>query len=158
MMIRPAEATDIPAIAAYWNPLIRTTTITFASEEKSPADLAQMIATRPWFFVAEDAGRVIGHATCAQFRGGDGYVHSHEHTIIVDPDAKGTGVGRALMARLEGAARGAGVHVMVAGISGENAAAIAFHAALGYVETGRMPQVGRKFGRWLDLVLMQKCL
>lgn len=158
MILRAATPADVPAIAAYWNPLIRTTTITFSSEEKSPADLAQMIATRPWFFVAEVDGRVVGHATCAQFRGGDGYLHSHEHTIIVDPAAKGTGVGRALMARLEAAARGAGVHVMVAGISGENAAAVAFHTALGYVETGRLPQVGRKFGRWLDLVLMQKSL
>lgn len=157
-MIRPAEATDIATISAYWNPLIRDTIITFSSEEKSPDDLAQMIATRPWFFVAEDAGRVIGHATCAQFRGGNGYVHSHEHTIIVDPAAKAQGVGRALMARLEDAARAGGVHVMVAGVSAENAAAIAFHRALGYVETGRMSQVGRKFGRWLDLVLMQKCL
>ncbi|MFB2531291.1 N-acetyltransferase family protein [Paracoccus sp. p4-l81] len=157
-MLRDATAADAPAIAAYWNPLIRTTTITFSSEEKSLSDLAAMIAERPWFLVAEVDGRVAGHATCAQFRGGNGYVHAHEHTIIVDPAAQAHGVGRALMTALEGRARDGGVHVMVAGISGENQAALRFHAALGYAETGRMPQVGRKFGRWLDLVLMQKCL
>lgn len=158
MKIRPATTADAPAIAAYWNPLIRGTTITFASAEKTVTEVATMITTRPWFFVAEADGVILGHVTCAQFRGGDGYVHSHEHTIIVDPAAKAHGVGRALMATLEDAARAGGVHVMVAGISAENAPALAFHAALGYVETGRMPQVGRKFGRWLDLVLMQKNL
>lgn len=158
MIVRDATPGDIPAIAAYWNPLIETTTITFATSPRSPADLAAMLAERPWFLVAEDGGQVIGHATSAQFRDGEGYAPCHEHTIMVDPDAHAAGVGRALMAALEDRARAAGVAVMVGAICGENAAAVSFHADLGYIETGRMPRIGRKFGRWLDLVLMQKTL
>jgi len=160
--LRPATSADFPAIMAIWNPLIRATTVTFSTEEKTPESLAEMIDSRRRaghaFLVAERAGVVMGLATYAQFRGGNGYVHAFEHTIILAPQAQGKGVGRDLMAAIEAHARAAGGHVMVAGISGENTAGLAFHAALGYVETGRMPETGRKFGRWLDLVLMQKTL
>ena len=66
-----------------------------------------------------------------------------------------SGVGRLLMAELIDLARGSGVHVMVGVLDGDNAASVAFHRRLGFVEVARMPQVGRKFGRWLDVVIVQ---
>ncbi|MDS9468439.1 N-acetyltransferase family protein [Paracoccus sp. MBLB3053] len=162
MTIRPATPEDLPKILAFWNPLIRDTTITFSSEEKTLEGLGQMIATRRAagreFFVAELEDEILGLATYDQFRGGNGYVHAMEHTIILATGARGKGLGRALMAAIEDHARAGGGHTMVAGVSGENDAGIAFHLALGYEPVGRLPQSGRKFGRWLDLVLLQKIL
>ena len=161
-IIRPAVLSDHPAILDIWTPFYRETTVTFASEEKTPETLVDYIDGRRAkgreFFVAEIDGRVLGFASYDQFRGGDGYVHAMEHTIILAPEAAGRGAGRALMAAVEDHARRGGAHTMVAGVSGENAAGIAFHAALGYDHVGTLPQSGRKFGRWLDLVLMQKIL
>lgn len=68
---------------------------------------------------------------------------------------RGSGIGRSLITALTGRARALGKHVMVAAIDAGNPASIALHARLGFVEVGRMPQVGCKFGRWLDLVWMQ---
>jgi L-amino acid N-acyltransferase len=161
-LIRPVTPADFAAVMAFWNPMIRETTVTFSSEEKTPETLTEMVTSRRAagheFFVAERAGAVLGLATYAQFRGGNGYIHAMEHTIILSPAAHGQGLGRALMLAVEDHARAAGAHVMIAGVSAENDAGVAFHAACGYVETGRMPELGRKFGRWLGLVLMQKSL
>lgn len=161
-VIRPATDADHPAILAIWTPVIRDTTVTFASELKTPGSLTDYIEARRArgreFFVAEVAGTVVGFASYDQFRGGDGYVHAMEHTVILGPEARGQGIGRALMKAVEDHARDRGAHTMVAGVSGENTAAVAFHTAMGYETCGRMPQSGRKFGRWLDLVLMQKIL
>lgn len=161
-MIRPATPLDYPAILAFWNPVIRDTTVTFSSEEKTPESLEAMIAARraagQEFFVAEEGGAVLGFVTYGQFRGGNGYRHAMEHTIILAPRARGKGAGRALMATLEDHARAGGVHLMVGGISAENAAGVAFHAAMGFAEAGRVREAGRKFDRWIDLVLMQKIL
>ena len=162
MGLRPARDGDIPAILAFWNPLIRETTITFSSEEKTAPGLARMIAQRRAagreFLVAEEAGAVLGLASYDQFRGGNGYAHCMEHTVILSPAARGRGLGRALMAALEDHARGRGAHGMIAAVSAENAAGLAFHRAIGYAQAGLLPQVGCKFGRWLDLVLMHKAL
>lgn len=162
LVIRPAGVTDAVALADLWNPWIRDTSVTFNSIEKTQSDLADMIAARQdlghGFFLAEDTGPLLGFASYAQFRGGAGYAHAMEHTIVLAPEAQGQGVGRALMTALESHAHSAGAHVMLAGVSGENAGGRAFHAALGYAEVATIPQVGRKFGRWMDLVLMQKFL
>ena len=158
-MIRPATASDAPAIAQVWNPWIRDTAITFSATLKSAADIARMIAERAQaghaFLVTDD---LQGFATYAQFRAGSGYKTCMEHTIILAPRARGNGQGRALMQTLESHAAQAGAHQMIAGISAENPDGIHFHAALNYHEIARIPQAGFKFSRYIDLVLMQKFL
>lgn len=161
-MIRPARPGDAAALLALWNPLIRDTTVTFSSEEKTADGLAALIQARRAagreVFVAAPCDTVLGFASYDQFRTGNGYAHAMEHTVILGAAGRRAGLGRALMAAVEDHVRAAGHHAMMAGISAENAAAIAFHARLGYREVGRLPEVGWKFGRWLDLVLMQKLL
>ncbi len=162
MIVRPATDADSAAILGLWNPQIRDTTITFSSEEKTAESLAEMIATRRQagqeFFVAVEGAALLGLATYRQFRLGNGYAHSMEHTIVIGPDAWGRGVGRALMTAVEDHARAAGGHTMVAAVTGENTRALSFHRALGYVDVGLLPEQGRKFDRWLDLVFLQKIL
>ena len=162
IQLRAASPGDAAAICAFWNPQIRDTAVTFNPEEKTAKALARLIADRQAegkaFMVAEEAGRVLGFATYFQFRGGPGYGRTMEHTVVLDPSAWGRGTGRALMRAIEEHARAAGMHSMIAGVSGENPAGIAFHAALGYAQIARLPQVGWKFDRWMDLVLMQKML
>lgn len=162
MIIRPAETPDLAQIAAIWAPIIADTTVTFASDTRTPATLAAMIADRRAqgreFLVAVDGLTVLGFASYAQFRSGNGYLTSMEHTIILAPVAQGRGVGRALMTAIEDHARANGAHTMVAVVSGENADGVGFHAACGYRDCGRLPEVGAKFGRYLDAVVMVKIL
>lgn len=160
-MIRDATMADAGAVAAIWNHHIRETVATFNSVKKTGAEVAALITARQGqrcFLVAEDQGRLQGFATYDQFRGGVGYSHSMEHTVLLAPDAGGHGLGGALMAAVEAHATTAGAHVMVAAVTAENAAGRAFHAKLGYIQVGEMQQVGRKFDRWMNLVLMQKIL
>jgi phosphinothricin acetyltransferase len=157
-MIRQARPEDAEAIAAIWNQIIRDTTATFTTAEKDPTALADQIAKGTPWWVACVNNTVQGHATYGQFRSGPGYARSMEHSIHLSNSAQGIGLGRALMAALESHARAQNVHVMVAGISSENPAGQAFHAKLGYQHCGRVLQAGFKWGRWLDLILMQKIL
>lgn len=158
MIIRAALADDAKAICALQNAIIRDSLITFTTVEKHPEDIAAAIASGAPYLVAERAGAVIGFATWGAFRNGPGYAHTAEHSVYLTEAAQGQGVGRALMQALEEHATDAGIHVLVAGISGVNAGAIRFHEKLGFEQVGRLPETGRKQGRWLDLVLMQKIL
>lgn len=153
-MIRAAQADDAVWIADIWNAVIADTLVTFTTDLKTPDAVATMIATRPVLVLTDRTG----FASYGPFRTGPGYKATVEHTILLAPAAQGRGQGRALMAALERHAKDAGHHVMVAGISGANPGAVAFHAALGFDHVGHMPQVGRKAGQWLDLILMQKQL
>ncbi|MCC5982851.1 MAG: N-acetyltransferase [Rhodobacteraceae bacterium] len=161
-MIRPAVAADAPAIAAIWNPVIRDTVITFNPVEKTVEEIAALIADSDagdWgFLVAETEGAVRGFARYFQFRGGFGYARSMEHTLYLDPQAQGRGLGHALMDALEAHARNRGRRMLIGGITGDNAASLRFHAARGFAEVGRIPDAGWKFGRFHTLVLMQKLL
>ena len=157
-MIRPAETRDASQIAAIQNQVIRDTAITFNPVEKNPAEISKAIEDGLCFLVAEEVSTILGFASYMQFRRGLGYGRTMEHSIVLAPEARGKGLGRTLMAALEDHARAAGVGSMWAGVSGENPAGVAFHARLGYDEIATLPQVGFKFGRWMDLVLMRKSL
>ena len=161
MLIRLATENDAGAIAALWNPYIRDTMVTFNAAEKSAADVVRMIDDRQALghatCVAMDNG-LLGFATYAQFRGGVGYATCMEHSILLAPEARGRGVGRGLIAAICDHAAAAGAHQMIAGVSGENPAGRAFHAAMGFHHIATVPEAGFKFGRFIDLVLMQKFL
>ena len=162
MKVRIAHSGDAPAIAAIWNPVIRTSAATFNAVEKSASDIALMITERQaqghGFWVAQDDTQTLGFVTYAQFRAGQGYAHTMEHTVVLSDQARGRGVGRLLLETAEQHARTAGHHSMFAGVSGENTDGIAFHTRMGFETIALLPQVGRKFDRWHDLVLMQKPL
>lgn len=159
MIIRPAVPADAAPLVAFLNPWITNTAITFTTEPKTEQGFVADIAARgDAFLVAEEGGRLVGLATYFPFRGGPGYRFTKEHTIVLSPEMHGKGAGRALMTALEGVARSDGVQSLIAGVSGENPDGIAFHGAIGFAEVARLRRVGYKFGRWMDLVLMQKFL
>lgn len=159
MTIRLARTSDAADIAAIWNPIIRDTLITFTTKEKTVPLLSAHISERQGaFWVAEEAGKVLGFVTYGPFRTGPGYAATVEHTVILSPQARGRGLGRSLMEKAMKQAASQGLHVMVGGVSAANPEGLAFHEALGFAQTGRLPQVGRKNGQWLDLIFVQKTL
>jgi L-amino acid N-acyltransferase YncA len=160
--IRAATEADLERILAITNEAIANTTAVWSL---TPATLD---GRRAWFaerrsrgfpvLVAGQGGQVQGFASFGDFRPWEGYLHTVEHSIYVDPPAQGRGLGKALLHGLVEQAGLLGKHVMVAGIEGSNAASLALHRRAGFEEAGRLRQVGRKFDRWLDLVLLQKLL
>ncbi|WP_108663546.1 GNAT family N-acetyltransferase [Acuticoccus kandeliae] len=160
MTIRHATLTDAAAIAEIWNAAIREPHITFTTILKTTEGTGALIAERQAagepVFVAELDGKVVGFATYSTFRAGPGYQRTKEHSINLAPAGRGKGFGRALMGALEAHAAEAGVHSLIAGISGANPDGIAFHERLGFTLVGTIPEAGWKYGEYLDLVLMQK--
>jgi phosphinothricin acetyltransferase len=165
MLIRDATPSDLPEITVIYNALLETTTHEWTETVHTVAERAEWLAEqnangRP-AIVAVDGGEVVGWATYGDFRDSTrwpGYRFTVEHSIHVREDCWGRGIGRALLDALVERARREGKHVMVAGIDGENVGSIRFHERLGFFEVARMPEIGEKFGRRLDLVLMQRML
>jgi L-amino acid N-acyltransferase YncA len=160
--VRDATEADLPAIRDILNEAIRTTTAVWTD---NPVDLD---SRRAWFaerlaagnpvLVAIDGGDVVGFGSYLQFRAWDGYRNAVEHSVYVRPDRRGSGVGSALVDALIAQARAAGKHVIIGGIEGRNSASLRLHRRAGFIEVGRMPGIGEKFGRRLDLVFVQKQL
>lgn len=156
---------DAAAISALYNATVSTTTVAWTEEHESVANRKewmhkQHVAANP-VLVAEAEGRVIGFASYGEFRNAakwPGYRFTVEHTIHIDAAHQGAGVGGALLEALVERATAAGLHVMIGAIDGENDGSIRFHERHGFVEVARLHQVGFKFGRWLDLVLVQRTL
>ncbi|WP_268799362.1 GNAT family N-acetyltransferase [Pseudomonas huanghezhanensis] len=159
-LIRDALPADLPAVLAIYNDAVLNTT---AIWNEQPVDLANRQA---WFdaraaqgypiLVAVDAaGDVVGYSSFGDWRPFEGFRHTVEHSVYVRADQRGKGLGPLLMQALIKRARTCDKHMMVAAIESGNAASIQLHLKTGFVTTGQMPQVGTKFGRWLDLTFMQ---
>ena len=149
-------------IAALWSHYIETSVVTFNPVSKTAEDIAGMVqqktAANEPVFAAHDGATFLGFATYGPFRNGEGYKFSKEHTIMLKPDLGRTGLGRAMMNALEDHAKAHDIQSLWAGITGENTGAIAFHSRLGFEHVSTIPQIGWKFDRWHDLVLMRKLI
>jgi phosphinothricin acetyltransferase len=163
MLIRPAQPADIPAITRIYADAVEHGTASF---ELSPPDEAEMTARMRHvldgefpYLAAEIDGKFAGYAYAALYRTRPAYRFTVEDSVYVAPDMHGRGIGRALLSALIEASTTRGFRQMIA-IIGDSAqtASIALHAALGFAPIGTFPNIGFKFGRWLDTVLMQRPL
>jgi L-amino acid N-acyltransferase YncA len=159
-ILRPATEADLPGILAIYNDAVLNTTAswneTVVDLDDRRAWLALRRAQNYPVLIAEAEGAVAGYASFGDFRPFDAYRHTVEHSVYVAAGARGRGLGRALVQALFPLALDRGKAVMIGGIDAANRPSLAMHERLGFRETGRLPGVGRKFGRSLDLVLMQK--
>ncbi len=160
--IRDAEAADLTTITEIHNEAVANTTAVWDEQTVDVADRAAWLADRtaqgfPVLVAVDDSG-VLGYSTFGQWRARSGYRHTVELSVYVHPDQQGRGIGNVLMTALIERARTHGVHVMVAAIESRNTGSIRLHEKHGFVQTGLMPQVGTKFGEWLDLAFLQLIL
>ncbi len=161
--IRAATASDAAGIVEIYNHAVLHSTAIWNEKTVDVANRLAWMAERhkmgyPVLVALDTQQQVRGYASFGDWRAFDGYRHTVEHSVYVHPEAQRGGIGKALMQALMLQAQQLGKHVMVAAIEAGNAPSIALHRQLGFSQTGHMPQVGTKFGRWLDLVWMQRQL
>lgn len=163
MHIRDATLNDLPEIQAIYAHHVLHGTGTFEEQPPSIEEMTaryQHVADRGWaWLVASDATGVLGFAYYAQFRDRSAYRFTAENSIYIREDVRGQGVGKALGIRLIEIATEAGFRTMIAVIGdSENVGSIGVHASLGFHHVGTLRAAGVKFGRWLDVVQMQRAL
>lgn len=163
MSIRPARMEDAAALAAIYAPAVLHGTASFEVEPPSSAEMAtrlMKVKSHGWpWLVHVTMGQVDGFAYVSQFRDRAAYRHCGETSVYVSPDAQRTGIGQALLMAVVSEARSAGFRQLVAVIGDSaNSASIGLHAACGFQPAGLLKGVGEKFGRTLDIVIMQRSL
>src|ERR1700722_6795123 len=159
--IRAATTGDALAIAQIVNALIPTDTIEWRYELHSADSMIDWMASHHCVLVAEDESEVVGMGAFGPFRDivkWPGYRFAVENTIHVRQDHWRSGIGIRLMQDLIDQGKLMDKHTMIAAVDDANESSISLHERLGFAEVARMPEVGAKFGRWLDLVLLQLLL
>lgn len=160
MLIRDATEDDITAITAIYNDILVTSTAIYRDE---PATVDERLAV--WrsrtqqnypTLVACDGSSVVGFASFGDFRPWPGYRFTVEHTVHVHASSRGRGVGSDLVKALIPRAGALGKHIMIGGIDAQNVASLKFHERLGFERVAHFKQVGFKFGRFLDLLFVQR--
>ena len=149
-------------VTAIYEHFVRTSTASF---EITVPDLAEMQRRRQAvldrglpYLVAELEGYIVGYCYATQFRPREAYRFTVEDSIYVRADCIGYGVGRKLLGALIADCESAGCHRMVACICGENPASVALHLSQGFASLGTLPEAGYKFGKWIDMSMMQRPL
>lgn len=163
LLIRPSVDADLDAVAAIYAWHVGNGTGTFEIDAPDRAEIARRrtdVAAKglPWL-VLERRGRVEGYAYATTFRPRPAYRFCVEDSLYLAPDAAGLGYGRLLLAELLARCEAAGARQMLAVIGdSRNAGSIGVHRSLGFGHVGTIKAAGRKFDRWLDVVIMQKSL
>lgn len=160
MIIRDAMLEDAPAMAAIYEPYVLETPITFEETPPSGSEMATRIEevkslALPWL-VVEEEGRVAGYAYASRWKGRCAYRLSVEATIYLDEARTGRGLGSKLYAALLARLEERKLHAVIGGITLPNPASVALHEKLGFVKVAHFPEVGFKFGRFLDVGYWQK--
>lgn len=168
MELRLAREDDAAAIAAIYNHVVTTSTAVFDLVPRTLDDQRRWLAERSGVhavLVATDdgsrtatSGAVLGFASLSPFQTRPAYRTTVESSVYVHHDHVGEGIGRVLLERLVALATDHGFHAMIARIGGGNEASIRLHQAVGFEQVGREREVGRKFGQWLDVVVMERLL
>ncbi len=158
--IGAARESELAAIVTIYNEVLTSSTAIFSDvpvtlDERTRWWGARLAQDYP-VLVARDASGVLGFASFGDFRAWSGYRFTVEHSVHVRAEARGRGAGSALVRALIGRAAALGKHAMIGGVDAGNAASIRFHERLGFEKGGELREVGYKFGRWLDLVFLQR--
>ncbi|MBM3662999.1 MAG: N-acetyltransferase family protein [Actinomycetota bacterium] len=166
MIIRPATVEDAPAVLAIYNHEVEHSVVTFDLVPRSLEEQRSWIADRSGAHAAIVADRaapasapeVVGFASLSPYRDRPAYATTAETSVYVAADARGQGVGRALLEGIVDTARAHGFHALVARIVGGHEASIRLHESAGFEVVGHEREVGRKFGRWLDVTVAELLL
>lgn len=158
MLIRLATLADLASINSIYNHYVPTSTTTYQETEST---MDERIA---WFnrrdpkhvvTVAERAGEIVGWGCLNPFRERSAYRFTVEDSVYIRHDCHRCGIGSAILRDLIDRARQSGFHTMIAGIDSEQSASVAIHQRFGFVECARLPEVGFKFDRWLNVIFME---
>ncbi len=162
MEIRRAVVDDAEAIRAIYNIEVTTSTVTFDLVPRTSEEQVDWLVKRSGAYavlVAEDDdGTILGFASLSPFRERPAYSTTVEDSVYVGRDRRGGGVGRALLEALVETATAHGFHAMIARVVSGHDASIALHQRVGFEVVGTEREVGRKFGKWLDVVVMERLL
>lgn len=161
--IRAAVPADAGAIAAIYRPHVLHGVATFETVPPDPAEMEARIrrvldAGWPWLVAREGSDALAGYAYAGQLNPRQAYRHACEDSVYLRDDRLRRGIGTALLTALVEAAEACGFRQMIALVAGSEAASVALHARLGFTEVGRLRSVGRKHGRWIDVLSMQRAL
>ena len=163
MQIRPAIHADLPGILEIYNDAVLHTTATYDYEPRTLEQRTEWFEERvgdgyPIFVATDDAQRVVGWSALNPFHARMGYRFTAENSVYVAAEARGRGVGKLLLGPLIEGAKTRGLHAIIAAIDAENEASIRLHAGFGFEKVGHFKQTGFKFGRWLDVVYLERLL
>ncbi len=162
-LIDCTQAQHSAAILAIFNHAIIHSTALYDYQPRTEEYMHNWFATKaasqfPVLGAVNDAGELMGFASYGSFRNFEGYKFTVEHSVYIHPKHQRKGLGKILLEALIKRASDQGYHVMLGVIDEQNSGSIALHRQLGFSEQGRLPQIGFKFGRWLDVVIYHKLL
>jgi len=159
-LIECSEAEHASAILEILNEAIANSTALYDYKPRPPEAMATWFAAKraggfPVVGAVDNSGKLLGFASWGTFRAFPAYKYTVEHSVYVDRDQRGRGLGEILLRELIRRARQAQVHVLVGCIDAANSVSIGLHTRLGFVHAGTIVEAGFKFGRWLDAAFYQ---
>ena len=152
---------NIPDLLAIYNYYVLNTTATFHEKPLALSEFRELVVfadSKYATYVIKDAGKICGYILLTQFKKREAYDRTGEITIYLKNGSSGKGIGKAALSYVERKAREQGFHTLMATICGENERSIYLFVRNGYKKCAHLQEVGRKFGRWLDIVVYQKLL